>query len=64
VFESKWIARYHLKRALVLNTNCPTDLAIALVATLNRTDLRLVSLDPNLAEPVRAQAASLLHVVV
>jgi hypothetical protein len=60
VFESKWIARYHVKRALVLNPYCPTDIAVALLPTLGTHDLRLVAADPNLAEPVRAQAVSLL----
>jgi hypothetical protein len=61
VFQSRWIARYHVKRALVLNPWCPTDIAVALVATLSVPDLKQVASDPNLATPVRDQADALLR---
>ena len=59
LFASKWTARYHVRRALVLNPYTPRDLAVRLVGTLATADLRLIAADPNLAEPVRAQARSL-----
>ena len=61
LFASKWAARYHVKRALVLNPYTPGDLAVRLVGTLFATDLRLVAADAQLAEPVRAQARGLLR---
>ena len=61
LFASKWVARYHVKRALVLNPYTPGDLAVRLVGTLFATDLRLVAADAQLAEPVRAQARGLLR---
>jgi hypothetical protein len=60
VFESRWVARYHIKRALVLNPYFPTDLGVALLPTLQSADLRVVADDPHLPEAVRAQARSLL----
>jgi hypothetical protein len=60
VFESRWIARYHVKRALVLNPYCPTDLAVALLPTLTATDLRLIAEDAQLQGAVRDQARLLL----
>lgn len=59
---SKWVTRYHVKRALVLNPYTPGDLAVRLVGTLFANDLRLVAADAQLAEPVRAQARGLLRV--
>lgn len=60
VFEARrWITRYAVKRALVLNPYTPTDLALRLLAFLNRVDLRLVRDSPGLPLPLR-QAASRL----
>ncbi len=56
VFASRWRARYHVRRALVMNPGTPGDLALRLVATLLEADLRAVAADVHLAEPVRAQA--------
>jgi len=61
LFTSRWLARYHVKRALVLNPYTPGDLAVRLVGTLFASDLRLVAADAQLAEPVRAQARGLLR---
>ena len=61
MFESRWVARYHVKRALVFNPYCPTDLSISLLPTLIATDLRVVAEDPNLPAAVRDQARSLLR---
>jgi hypothetical protein len=60
VFESRWLARYAVKRALVLNPYTPTDLAVRLVAALTVPDLRAVANDASLAPPLRAQARELL----
>jgi hypothetical protein len=56
ILTSRWLARYHVKRALVMNPYTPTDVAVRLLAALTGVDLRAVSADPNLAEDVRAQA--------
>ena len=61
LFASKWLARYHVRRALVLNPHMPGDLAIRLVGTLAASDLRAVADDAQLAPPVRAQARALLR---
>lgn len=58
---SRWVTRYHVKRALVLNPYTPGNLAVRLVGTLFANDLRLVAADAQLAEPVRAQARGLLR---
>jgi hypothetical protein len=55
-----WIARYAVKRALVLNPDTPAPLAIRLLATLKDSDLRMVAADENLPDAVRDQARSLL----
>jgi hypothetical protein len=60
IFESpKWIARYAVKRALVLNPWTPTELAIRLLAFLNAQDLALVVSSPSLPEAVRDAAGKL-----
>jgi hypothetical protein len=60
IFTSRWCARYHVKRALVLNPYTPGDIALRLVLALTPADLRLVADDAQLAEPVRAQARGAL----
>jgi hypothetical protein len=55
----RWIARYNVKRALVLNPDTPTELAIRLMGFLNARDLRLVRTSPTLAEAVREAATRL-----
>lgn len=60
IFASKWLQRYHVKRALVMNPYSPDDLAVRLAGGLNETDLRLVAADAQLAPGVRAQARALL----
>jgi hypothetical protein len=61
VFESRWLARYPVKRALVLNPYTPTDLAVRLVPALTAPDQRAVAADPKLADAVRAQAAAIVR---
>jgi hypothetical protein len=56
ISASRWCARYHVQRALVLNPATPVDVAVRLVWTLSPADLRFVGDDAQLAEPVRAQA--------
>jgi len=58
--SEKWIARYAVKRSLVLNPYTPPHLSVRLVTTLNAPDLRLVVSDANLPEPLRDQARALL----
>lgn len=60
VFGSRWITRYHIKRALVMNPYTPGDLAVRLCAALETMDLRAVAADPSLGGAVREQAKILL----
>jgi hypothetical protein len=60
IFASKWVCRYHVKRALVMNPFTPDDVAVRLAGGLIETDLRLVAADAQLRLPVRAQARALL----
>ena len=61
VFGSRrWIPRYRVKRALVLNPYTPTDLSLRLLALLNAADLRLVRESPGLPLPLRQAASRLL----
>lgn len=60
IFESRrWIARYAVKRALVLNPWTPTELSIRLLAFLNAQDLALVRSSPTVPEVVRDAARAL-----
>ncbi|MCU1281880.1 MAG: hypothetical protein JWM53_5426, partial [bacterium] len=54
--SERFIARYAVKRALVLNPYTPTDLAARLVVLLTRTDQQAVANDPSLSDPVRDAA--------
>jgi hypothetical protein len=56
IFGSRWLARYHVKRALVMNPWTPVELAVRLLPALVAADRRLVADDANLA-PVVRQAA-------
>jgi hypothetical protein len=56
----RFIARYAVKRALVLNPYTPTDLAARLVALLARGDQKAVAGDPSLHEGVRSAARAAL----
>jgi hypothetical protein len=60
IFSSrKWIARYAIKRALVLNPYTPTELSIRLLGFLNARDLQFIVSSPSLPEAVRAAASQL-----
>jgi len=62
VFRSRrWIARYAVKRTLVLNPYTPTDLSLRLVSFLRRQDLQLLCTSPSVPEPLRVAAAQLLE---
>jgi hypothetical protein len=57
IFASeRFIARYAVKRALVLNPYTPSDLAARLVPLLSRVDLEEVANDTRLVEQVRLAA--------
>jgi hypothetical protein len=56
ISASRWAARYHVRRALVMNPGTPGDLAVRLLPSLVEADLRLVAADAHLAEAVRTQA--------
>lgn len=57
VLESRrWIRRYNVKRALVLNPYTPTEISFRLIGFLNRRDLRLVCSSPNLSQALRDAA--------
>jgi hypothetical protein len=60
VFDSRWLAQYHVKRALAMNPYTPGDLAVRLLPSLSPEDLRAVENDHALAEPTRIQAGLLL----
>jgi hypothetical protein len=47
--SSRWIARYRIKRALVLNPHTPTEIGVRLLGFLTRADLRLVQRSPDLS---------------
>ena len=60
IFRSqRWIARYRVKRALVLNPYTPSDIAARLLAFLARPDLRLVAESPTLPPQLREAAEHL-----
>jgi hypothetical protein len=61
VFESAWLARYAVKRALVLNPYTPGDLAVRLLPTLAMNDLRALASDPAASEPLRTEARLLIE---
>jgi hypothetical protein len=58
--SERFIARYAVKRALVLNPFTPTDLAARLVVLLTRPDQRAVAEDPSLSDSVREAAREAL----
>jgi len=62
--SSRWIARYSVKRPLVLNPRTPTEIAIRLLGFFVAGDLRLVQQSPTLPQAVRdaaEQLAALKH---
>ncbi len=62
VFESeKWISRYVVKRALVLNPCTPTGIALGLVNFMQFQDLKLIATNKTVHEEVRLSAEELLR---
>lgn len=59
--SERFIARYAVKRALVLNPYTPTDLAGRLVILLTRPDQQAVAQDPSLDDSVREAAREALR---
>jgi len=60
IFSSRrWIRRYNVKRALVLNPYTPTDISLRLVGFINHQDLRLIGSSPSLPEALRSAATTL-----
>jgi len=55
----RWIARYRVKRTLVLNPYTPTDLAVRLLGFLTASDLAEVAADAELSTAVRTAARTL-----
>jgi hypothetical protein len=59
--SERFIARYAVKRALVLNPYTPSDLAARLVVLLARPDVEQVAGDLSLGEAVRGAAREMLR---
>jgi hypothetical protein len=60
IFNSRrWIPRYAVKRALVLNPYTPTDISLRLVGFIKLQDLRLIGSSPSLPEALRGAAKQL-----
>ncbi len=60
----RWVVRYRVRRALVLNPACPLEVSLALVLHLREVDRRLVLTSPQLAEELRSACeatAPLVH---
>ncbi|MFC1592157.1 hypothetical protein ACFL43_06505 [Thermodesulfobacteriota bacterium] len=63
VYENKkWVGRYSVKKALVLNPYCPTEIGLKLIHFILVQDLRLVAasddLHPLIRETAREKAAA------
>lgn len=62
VFESpRWIARYPIKRTLLLNPYTPTEVALRLLSFMTQADLKLVGSLSSLDGVVREAAADMLR---
>lgn len=59
--NTRWIKRYGLRRALVLNPFTPSDVSVRLLPFLLRPDLILVSTTPGLPRVVREAAQRIAH---
>lgn len=56
---SRWVSRYRIKRALVLNPHTPSDVSVRLLPFLLATDLKIVAGSSGLAQLVREAAEEL-----
>ena len=54
---SRWLARYRVKRALILNPHTPTEISLRLLDFLAPNDRRLVSASSMLSERLRRVAS-------
>lgn len=62
IFASRrWIKRYGVKRALILNPYTPSDLSLRLMSFLTRPDLRLVVTSTSLPVCLREAASQVLE---
>lgn len=59
--SARWISRYRVKRALVLNPATPVEHALRLLPLLNTQDIKLVAESENLAKPLLETASRLLQ---
>jgi hypothetical protein len=59
IAESRWISRYHVKRAIVLNPHAPRELALRLLGALTKKDQHEIARDPKVAAELREQARAL-----
>jgi len=55
----RWSVRHPVKRALVLNPSTPLADAIRIATTLRTQELRELSVDPSLREPLRVHAGEI-----
>jgi hypothetical protein len=58
----EWVSRYGTCRALVQNPRTPVGISVRLVARLSVRDLKLLSKDRNVPEPVRSAAGRLYRI--
>jgi hypothetical protein len=56
----KWIARYAVKRALILNPYTPTDVSLRMLSFLKRQDLHLIETSPSMPQALRDAASQLM----
>ncbi|MBL8684239.1 MAG: hypothetical protein JNK05_34010 [Myxococcales bacterium] len=57
----RWASRIRVRRAIALNPATPAPLALALVAMLDRQDLRELASNERIADAVRARALEVLR---
>lgn len=55
-----WLKNYNVVAALTRNPKTPTPLAMSFLQRLNERDLKMLSIDRNVAEPVRLAARKFL----
>jgi hypothetical protein len=58
--DRRWGSRYEIRRALVRNRRTPTDVALGLLPSLRKGDLRTLSRTPQCSPEVRRRAKVLL----
>jgi hypothetical protein len=58
----RWVAKYSIARTLIFNPRAPVPVALRLVPRLSVRDLRILTRDHNVPDPVRALARQLYRV--